>query len=85
MTGKQPIIPKYARKTRVKIKFGQDLIIGIIKKIGLAPPGHIARKPGSLIYLIQIESFNGKPTAGNVVKTLGEEEICLTDKLCDYY
>lgn len=77
MPEKQLIFPKYPLKTRVQIKFGQDTIIGYVKKIGIAPKDHIARKPGSLIYLIQIVAINNQRVAGNLVTTAGEQEIIL--------
>ena len=71
---------KYPVKTRVQIKSGQDTIVGYVKKIGIAPKDHIARKPGSLIYLIQIVAINNKRITGNLVTTAGEHEISLFDQ-----
>ncbi|MCX6740189.1 MAG: hypothetical protein NTZ49_03110 [Candidatus Parcubacteria bacterium] len=75
MPEKSLIFPKYPLKTKVKIKSGNDLFIGWIKNICIAPNGHIARMPGSLIYLVQVEWYNGKTITDNLVTTAGENEI----------
>jgi hypothetical protein len=75
MATKTLIFPKFAKGAKVELRFGQDVTIGTIIKIIVAPEGHIARKPGSLIYLIQIETFKGKKALSKIVTTAGEEEI----------
>jgi hypothetical protein len=76
MAQKPLIFPKYRKNTKVKLKSGQDVIIGTVVKIAVAPPGHIDGKAGTLIYLILIESFNGNNISkkGNVT-TAGEEDM----------
>lgn len=75
MPEKSLIFPKYPLKTKVKIKSGNDLFIGWIKNVCIAPKDHIARKPGSKIYLIQVEWYNGTRITDNLVTTVGENEI----------
>lgn len=76
---KQPV-PQYPVKTLVKFKHGFDQYIGQIIKIGIAPEGHIARKPGNLIYLIHILSINNQEIADSRVTTIGEDEIIKAKK-----
>ena len=75
MPEKPAIDSKFAVGTMVKIKSGQDKIVGKIKDVKKAPQGHIARKPGDLIYLIKIEWQNGETIKDNLVTTVGEHEI----------
>jgi hypothetical protein len=70
----QPI-PKYPIKTLVKFICGQDEYIGQILKSEIVKPGQLGRKPGSVLYMLQILSINRKKLEDYRVTTIGEDEI----------
>ncbi|MFC1598620.1 hypothetical protein ACFL2U_01235 [Patescibacteria group bacterium] len=62
--------PKHAIGTQVAVKFkkGRETRIGTIIKSAEAQPGQLARKPGTMVYLIRIVQHineNGEKTYYN--------------------